>query len=258
MKHGFGRGFFSGVLAAALVVGLGVSALAASRTITVDDDIRITLNGARFLPKDASGKSVPLFSYNGTTYAPVRAICEAAGLQVDYDSASYTAVVTTADAAAAARPDTSGYLSSDRAKEIALNDAGVAAADAVFLKVRLDWDDGRAEYDLEFYAGSTEYDYEIDALSGAIRSSDRDCDDFDLPSSGAGGAGSEAVITADRAKQIALDRAPAGVTVVKCKLDRDDGRLVYEIELRGNSVEYECDVNAVTGVILDWEVDYDD
>lgn len=103
MKHGFGRGFFSGVLAAALVVGLGVSALAASRTITVDDDIRITLNGARFLPKDASGKSVPLFSYNGTTYAPVRAICEAAGLQVDYDSASYTAVVTTADAADAAR-----------------------------------------------------------------------------------------------------------------------------------------------------------
>lgn len=66
------------------------------------------------------------------------------------------------------------------------------------------------------------------------------------------------MITADRAKQIALDRAPAGVTVVKCKLDRDDGRLVYEIELRGNGVEYECDVNAVTGVILDWEVDYDD
>ena len=40
------------------------------------------VNGARFLPKDASGKSVPLFSYNGTTYAPVRAICEAVDIPV--------------------------------------------------------------------------------------------------------------------------------------------------------------------------------
>ena len=86
MKKGFGKGFCSGILVAALTVGLGVSAMAASRTITVDDNIRITLNGAVFSPKDAKGRDVPLFSYNGTTYAPVRAICEAAGLKVDFDS----------------------------------------------------------------------------------------------------------------------------------------------------------------------------
>ena len=45
--------------------------------------------------------------------------------------------------------------------------------------------------------------------------------------------------------------------VVKCELDRDDGRYVYEVELREGRTEYECDVNAVTGVILKWEVDYD-
>ena len=44
MKKGFGKGFCSGILVAALTVGLGVSAMAASRTITVDDNIRITLN----------------------------------------------------------------------------------------------------------------------------------------------------------------------------------------------------------------------
>ena len=48
MKKGFGKGFCSGILVAALTVGLGVSAMAASRTITVDDNIRITLNGAVF------------------------------------------------------------------------------------------------------------------------------------------------------------------------------------------------------------------
>ena len=259
MKRGFGRGFFSGLLVAALAVGLCISALAATRTIEVDDNIRITINGARFIPRDANGNKVPLFSYNGTTYAPVRAICEAAGLTVDFDSSSYTAVLTTADTAAAAHPDASSYISAEEAKTVALNDAGVKAADAVFLKVKLDWDDGRAEYDVEFYAGSTEYDYEIDALSGAIRSSDRDCDDFDLwyNNSDHHTSGSEDVITADKAREIALDRAPSGTTVIKCELDRDDGRWVYELELRNGRTEYECDINAVTGVILDWEADYD-
>ena len=45
------KGFCSGILVAALTVGLGVSAMAASRTITVDDNIRITLNGAVFSPR---------------------------------------------------------------------------------------------------------------------------------------------------------------------------------------------------------------
>ena len=46
--------------------------------------------------------------------------------------------------------------------------------------------------------------------------------------------------------------------MVQCKLDRDDGRYVYEIELRNGAAEYECDINAVTGVILDWDTDLDD
>ena len=138
MKKGFGKGFCSGILVAALTVGLGVSAMAASRTITVDDNIRITLNGAVFSPKDAKGRDVPLFSYNGTTYAPVRAICEAAGLKVDFDSANYTAVLTTPDRYIASTPSASNYISVDKAKEIALNHAGVKAADAIFVKAGLD------------------------------------------------------------------------------------------------------------------------
>mgnify|MGYP002553259347 CR=1 FL=1 len=172
MKRGFGRGFFSGLLVAALAVGLCISALAATRTIEVDDNIRITINGARFIPRDTNGNKVPLFSYNGTTYAPVRAICEAAGLTVDFDSSSYTAVLTTADTAAAAHPDASSYISAEEAKTVALNDAGVKAADAVFLKVKLDWDDGRAEYEVKIIYGTTEYEFEINAYTGAVLSRD--------------------------------------------------------------------------------------
>ena len=265
MKRGFGKGFGAGILAAVLVVGLSVTALAATRTIQVNDDIKVTLNGANFTPKDANGKEVPLFSYNGTTYAPVRAICEAAGLKVDYDSATYTAVLTTQDQYMASTPGTSNYITAEQAKSAALKHAGVNASDAIFVKAGLDWDDGKVHYEVEFYAGNTEYDYDIDAVSGAVLSYDREWDDFSLKgyqntdsSTGTGSTSQSNLITEEKAKEIALAKAPAGATVVKCKLDRDDGRYVYEIEMRSGYMEYECDINAVTGVIIDWDADWDD
>lgn len=269
MKRGFGKGFVSGILAASLAVGLGITAMAATRTIQVEDNIQVTLNGARFTPKDANGKEVPLFSYNGTTYAPVRAICEAAGLKVDYDSATATAVLTTQDQYIASTPSASGYITVEQAKTAALNHAGVQAGDAIFVKAGMDWEMGRVCYDVEFYVGSTEYDYDIDATTGAVLSYDREWDDFSLGGWGGSWGGSSAagsgtgsvtqsdLITAEKAREIALAKAPAGAVVVKCELDRDDGRYVYEIEMRSGYVEYECDVNAVTGVIVDWDVDWD-
>lgn len=262
MKKGFGKGFLTGILAAAMVVGLSATALAASRTIPVEDDIRVTLNGARFAPKDSSGRDVPLFSYNGTTYAPVRAICEAAGLKVDFDSATYTAVLTTQEQYIASTPGAANYITAEQAKKAALSHAGVKAGEAVFVKAGLDWDDGRVCYEVEFYAGNTEYDYDIDAVTGAVLSCDREWDDFSLDrdddEAEQGGAGQSGLISEASARKIALAKAPAGTKVVQCKLDRDNGRYVYEVEMRNGAVEYECDINAVTGVILDWDSDRDD
>ena len=58
-----------------------------------------------------------------------------------------------------------GFIGVDRAKSIALGHAGVSVS---FSKAKLDDDDGRGVYEIEFYVGNTEYDYEIDAHSGAI------------------------------------------------------------------------------------------
>ena len=264
-KTGYWKGFGSALLLVAMVTALGVTATAASRTIEVEDGIGISINGAKFTPRDANGKKVPVFLYNGTTYAPVRAVCEAAGMEVSYDSATDTVKLVTADRAASQKSDsgsyigtntnTGSYIGESRAKEIALADAGVKAANAVFLKASLDWDDGRAEYEVEFYSGNTEYDYDIDALTGAILSSDRELENFDI---GTAASGSGSVISAEKAKSIALNRAPSGATVVKCQLDRDDGRTVYEVELRSGRMEYDCEIDAVSGQILKWESDYDD
>lgn len=50
------------------------------------DDISIMVNGSTFQPTDANGKPVRVFAYNGTTYAPLRALAEAYGLSVGYSS----------------------------------------------------------------------------------------------------------------------------------------------------------------------------
>lgn len=66
----------------------------------------------------------------------------------------------------------SNYIGVDKAKTIALNHAGVKASAATFTKAKLDKDDGHYDYEIEFYAGGVEYEYEIDATTGKIRDYD--------------------------------------------------------------------------------------
>ena len=56
-KNGFWKGFGSGLILTVLIVALGVTATATSRrSIQVEDGVGITLNGARFTPRDADGQ----------------------------------------------------------------------------------------------------------------------------------------------------------------------------------------------------------
>ena len=61
-----------------------------------------------------------------------------------------------------------------QAKDIALKHAGVSAQQAHFTKMKLDRDFGRSEYELEFFVGNVEYDYEIDAADGTVRKFSRE------------------------------------------------------------------------------------
>ena len=57
-------------------------------------------------------------------------------------------------------------IGQDRALEIALEHAGVNESDITQQRVELSNDDGVKEYEVEFYAGNQEYDYDIDAATG--------------------------------------------------------------------------------------------
>lgn len=90
--------FLSGVLCATLVFSLALSALAISGRMTISvSPINIQVNGQTFAPTDVNGKEVPVFAYEGTTYAPLRALAEAYGLEVGYDAGANMATVQDPD-----------------------------------------------------------------------------------------------------------------------------------------------------------------
>ena len=86
------KGFVAGIIVCVFAFSLVGGALAASQTISIEQ-IKILVNGEEFKPKDVNGNDVLVFAYNGTTYAPLRALAEAYGLVVGYDSAANTATV---------------------------------------------------------------------------------------------------------------------------------------------------------------------
>lgn len=152
-------------------------------------------------------------------------------------------------------------ITADRAKEIALEHAGISADGANFVRAERDREDGRAVYDVEFYSDDfKEYDYEIDAKTGEIISYDTDVEDF-VPSAETGGAAQtgEAAqstsITEAQAKEIALAKVSgaAAADIREFKLERDDGRAEYEGKIVYNNMEYEFEINAENGEIIKWE-----
>ena len=105
---------------------------------------------------------------------PAPAATTAAQTEVPTQPAAPTQAATQPQTAAPTQAAASG-ISADRAKQIALSHAGVSGAS--FTKVELDTDDGVRVYEIEFKVGNVEYDYDIDAASGAIISSSSEIDD---------------------------------------------------------------------------------
>ena len=149
-------------------------------------------------------------------------------------------------------------ISADKAKKIALGDAKLAEKDVTFVKVELEFENNRLVYDVEFYSGNVEYDYDIDAVSGAIVSSDRDIENYSIPAQQTTVAPA-ADIGVEKAKEIALSHAGVGsARFTKAKIDYENGIKVYEIEFKVGNMEYEYDINVSNGAIISSSAEIDD
>ena len=181
------------------------------------------------------------------------------------------------EATTAAQPksnNASGDIGIEKANEIAISHAGLSSGSVSFVKAKIDTEDGVKVYDIEFYSGNVEYDYEINAATGAIVSFDQDIENYEIPTQPQSSAPTQAatqpqtaaptqaassVISVDKAKQIALSHAGvSGASFKKVKLDKDDGVRVYEIEFKVGNVEYEYDIDASSGAIISSSSEIDD
>ena len=88
-----------------------------------------------------------------------------------------TASVGNATAKPSAPSEAAQDIGYAKAKSIALNHAGVSENQAYDMDIELDDEDGKLVYEIEFKSGNMEYDYEIDAASGAILKHETELDD---------------------------------------------------------------------------------
>ncbi len=149
------------------------------------------------------------------------------------------------------------YITREEAKAAALAKAGLAEADVTRFRIEMDFEDDRnifaMVYEVEFVSGDKKYEYEILAKTGEILEEDiesvkiRDDDDDDNITA------SDNSITREEALDIAYNAAGVKKDDVRhpeIELDREGGKVVYEIEFKTATTEYEYEIDAATGEIL--------
>ena len=174
-------------------------------------------------------------------------------------SGSGTAETATAIQSSGQASD-SAYIGVEAAKSAAFAHAGLDASQVTMGEVDFDYEDGRMVYELEFYANGAEYEYDIDASTGAVVKSSQEGGRTQTGSgAGSGGAsgnvpsgagsgtaqsgagGTSADIGREAALAAALNHAGVSqdqVYGLEVKQEYDDGRLEYEIEFKTGGWEY--------------------
>lgn len=157
---------------------------------------------------------------------------------------------------------TKNEISEDEAREMALALAGVDPLTIYEYELERDYD-RVAHYDIEFKTGGYEYNYSLTMFDGTIIKdkwelepdyypgveklppiSDEEKKDF---------------ISEQRAKEIALEHAEvneAATYDVEIELERERGKIIYEVEFKSGRYSYSYDLEPETGEVIDYELNY--
>lgn len=159
---------FSALAIAALLLAGSISVGAASAykevTARQNTGMQVKSGDIELTLRDDNGNTLYPLTYNNVVYLPAEQLADLLG----YDT------TVTANSIRLEPKASTDDIGAEKAKSIALNHAGISASQAVFVKVEKEYDDGRAEYELEFHSGHREYDCTIDAVSGKVLSFERD------------------------------------------------------------------------------------
>lgn len=241
----------------------------------------IALKQANIKESNISGLEIQLDFEDGIMVYEVEFYSN--GIEYDYDINATTGDVIkedkdtdyddkdTAIGNAGTNNTSSNYISTAKAKEIALAKANVK--NYYDYDIEFEYENGHAVYEVDFETSTKEYEYIIDAKTGDILyeniEAEEDDDDYkhstsssnnnSSSSSTSSSNSSTSTISKTKAKEIVLNHA--GVTEYfeyESELDTENGVLVYEIDFETRTYEYEYVINAKTGKIISYDKERND
>jgi Predicted membrane protein len=155
----------------------------------------------------------------------------------------------------ASNKNNKNYIGKKKAKKKALKHSSISNEKVTFTKVKLEYGNGIPEYEIKFKTSTHRYEYEINARNGKILKSSKK-----LIRKNQSNTQNKKLISRKKAKKAALDYLKIDSSKVKrfkIELEYENGKAEYEIELYANKTEYSFTIDAVTGKILEMEIDRD-
>ena len=128
--------------------------------------------------------------------------------------------------------------------------------EVVIEKIALTKDDGYFEYEAFFRTAEFLAKWALHPETGVILEQEMDfakaAQLTEASVSGGIAKTQDGLIASSQAEAIALSRAGSG-RILSIRLDREDGRQVYEGKVVTDTYEYEFEIDAITGAIRDWD-----
>lgn len=141
-------------------------------------------------------------------------------------------------------------ITENEAKNIATEKFNLTSDEVNFTKVKKEHDDGIEKYEIEFKTDNGKFEVEVNAETGEIiKFEEALVENITIEE--------DNIISEEEAKDIVLDKVEGASEsdISKFKLEKDDSILKYEGEIRYEGKEYDFEINAETGEVIEWSED---
>lgn len=195
------------------------------------------------------------FDYDGDDSIPhyeieIKTATEKIELEVDAQTGAVTIVERDTLNTAKQPVNTQNLITKQQAMDIALKQASGQVT-----KAKLTSKNSQEIYEIIVRDRSIVNTFDIDAKTGAVLSHDNWDNENAHNENATSNVSNQPSNLISSQQAIAIAQKQVAGNVKKAKLDKDDGRYIYEIEIKAGKIEHEFEIDAQTGEVLEYSID---